>query len=147
MNKALRKFRSLTAQASFAAATFAIAPSGFAQNAPAPQAPSAACAQQQKTVNEKGLEKFSVPDLIAHPVLAGDTITIRIRVRDALNKVGQSETCAIKLPAQEFRHPVAKAMVDLRRTLAVSPKRANDVAQRFGKLLSAQGQSVQNPQT
>ncbi len=147
MNKALRKIRSLTAQASFAAATFAVMPAGMAQNAPAPKGPSAACAQQQKTINEKGLEKFSVPDLVAHPVLAGDTIKIQIRVRDALNKVGQSETCSIKLPAQEFRHPVSKAMVELRRTLAVSPKKSGDVAQRFGKLLQEQGPSVQNPQT
>ncbi len=147
MSQALRKFRSLTAQASFAAATFAMTPTGFAQKAPAPKASSQACAQQQKDINEKGLEKFSVPDLMAHPVLAGDTITIQIRVRDALNKVGQSETCAIKLPAQEFRHPVARSMVDLRRSLAVSPKKSADVAARFGTLLNQESKSVQNPQT
>lgn len=147
MNTALRKFRSLTAQASFAAATFAIAPSGFTQTAPAPKVPSAACAQQQKNVNEKGLEKFSVPDLIAHPVLAGDTIKIQIRVRDALNKTGQSETCAIKLPAQEFRHPVAKAMVGLRRTLAISPKKSHEVAKDFDRILTEKSVTIQNPKT
>src|SRR3546814_5680951 len=41
--------------------------------------------------------------------------------KDAIGQGGRSDTVTVTLPARKFRHPVAKAIVEQRRDLALHP--------------------------
>jgi len=61
-------------------------------------------------------------DLTAHP-WAGLQVAMTLVATDALGQVGRSDTVTVTLPARKFRHPVAKAIVEQRRDLALQPGR------------------------
>lgn len=61
-------------------------------------------------------------DLTAHP-WAGLEVAMTLVAADAIGQQGRSETQTVKLPARIFRHPVAKAIVEQRRDLALKPDR------------------------
>ena len=67
-------------------------------------------------------------DLTPHP-WAGQTVYIRLSATDGAGQTGQSATREIVLPEREFRHPVARAIIDQRRTLMIDPRRADEVAE------------------
>jgi uncharacterized protein (TIGR02302 family) len=60
------------------------------------------------------------PDLTAHP-WAGLPVTIRILARDGAGQEGASAPQGLVLPERPFNHPVARALVALRRDLSRSP--------------------------
>lgn len=60
------------------------------------------------------------PDLTAHP-WAGLPVTIRLLARDGANQTGRSDDAAITLPEHRFRHPVAVALMAIRKALSLSP--------------------------
>ena len=133
MNKVLK---SLAIQVSLASVAF------MAVAAP----PSADCKKAQESVNKNGIGTMTLSDLTAHPTLAGVTTVVTIRIKNALGKEAR-DRCNIVIPQVDFRHPLAISMVELRRTLAQDTRRAEDVAQRFSKLLDDKAGTVPNPET
>ena len=67
----------------------------------------------------RSLEETSYHDLTPHP-WAGLPVTIQLVARDVAGKSGESPWINLLLPARAFKHPVAKAIIDQRRTLALS---------------------------
>ncbi|MFC3675015.1 TIGR02302 family protein [Ferrovibrio xuzhouensis] len=59
-------------------------------------------------------------DLLSHP-WAGLEVAMTLVAKDAVGQSGRSETVTVTLPARKFRHPVAKAIVEQRRDLALHP--------------------------
>lgn len=155
MKTAYQHFRSLVVQTSIAGAAFMNAASVMAQApAPAPKqvpqtapAKSAACANAQKIVNKDGLNQYTLQDLTAHPTLAGATVTISLRGKDAVNPSVRSEKCQVTIPHQTFYHPVAIIMVELRRNLAKDSNQSGAIAQRLEKLLQDKAGTIVNPET
>ena len=72
-------------------------------------------------------------DLTAHP-LAGLPVVLQLEVVDAIGQRGQSQLLEVVLPAREFRHPLARAIIEERRKLAGSPETSGEVAQRLAAL-------------
>ncbi|MCX7685418.1 MAG: TIGR02302 family protein [Acetobacteraceae bacterium] len=61
------------------------------------------------------------PDLSAHP-WAGLPVEVTLVARDGAGQEGRSATLRVTLPEREFRHPVAQALVALRRQMSVAPE-------------------------
>jgi uncharacterized protein (TIGR02302 family) len=59
-------------------------------------------------------------DFTAHP-WAGLQVSMTLVAADALGQLGRSEAVTVTLPARRFFHPVAKAIVEQRRELALKP--------------------------
>ncbi|QEX24495.1 TIGR02302 family protein [Hypericibacter adhaerens] len=68
----------------------------------------------------------SYHDLTANP-LAGSPVMLTLTARDAIDQVGHSETRPLVLPERPFRHPVARAIVALRKVLALQPDKRSAV--------------------
>lgn len=60
------------------------------------------------------------PDLSAHP-WAGLPVVLRLVARDGAGQEGISEEVQIELPERSFNHPVARAMIDVRKGLSLNP--------------------------
>ncbi|WP_395830781.1 TIGR02302 family protein [Elstera sp.] len=72
-------------------------------------------------------------DLTDHP-WAGLPVAITLIARDGRGQEGRSEPELLILPARAFTHPVAKAIIDLRRALTEEPDSAPEVARALEKL-------------
>lgn len=59
-------------------------------------------------------------DLLSHP-WAGLEVAMTLVAQDAIGQTGRSEAVTVTLPARKFRHPIAKAIVEQRRDLALQP--------------------------
>jgi len=81
----------------------------------------------------------SYNDLTPHP-WAGLPVTITLSATDALGQVGRSETIAIVLPERIFNHPVARAIIELRKTLTRDPGKRAEVARGLAELARRPGQ-------
>lgn len=79
------------------------------------------------------LTSGSYQDLTAHP-LAGLPAILRLEAVDALGQRGQSEPLTLTLPARDFRHPLARAVIEERRRLVAAPDDALEVAGRLAAL-------------
>jgi uncharacterized protein (TIGR02302 family) len=79
-------------------------------------------------LNLKAAEATSYHDLTPHP-WAGLPVEIRLVATDAVGQTGESEPVQTKLPEREFRHPVARAIIDQRKELAKDPGAAEAVAE------------------
>lgn len=79
------------------------------------------------------LRTATYQDLTAHP-LAGLPVVMRLEAVDAMGQRGQSAPLQIELPAREFRHPLARAIIEERRHLAAAPEKSDEVAQRLAAL-------------
>lgn len=66
-----------------------------------------------------------VYDLTAHP-WAGLPVLVSFTATDALGQNARSETLRITLPERSFRHPVAAALVALRKKLAWTPDESRE---------------------
>jgi uncharacterized protein (TIGR02302 family) len=60
------------------------------------------------------------PDLTAHP-WAGLPVRGRLVATDAAGNIGRSEPAAFTLPERIFTHPLARALIDIRKTLTTRP--------------------------
>ena len=69
-----------------------------------------------------------------HP-WAGEEVRVRLRVEDDLGQVSESETKTVVLPQRPFSQPLAKALVEQRRTLNFSPDDTANVRLAFDGLL------------
>lgn len=74
-------------------------------------------------------EGSATKDFTAHP-WAGLPVEIYVEATDAAGHVGRTDVIETVLPARVFQHPVARALVDLRRQLVEDPseQNRNDVA-------------------
>ncbi len=61
-------------------------------------------------------------DLTPHP-WAGLNVTLRFHAKDDRGQIGLSEAITFQLPERQFRHPVARAVVEQRRDLGRLPER------------------------
>ncbi len=78
----------------------------------------------------------ATPDLSANPY-AGLKLTGRLNAEDVSGQHGQSAPEDFVLPAREFHHPLARAIVDLRRRLALHPDQHLDLADELSSLAEA----------
>ncbi len=62
----------------------------------------------------------AAPDLSAHP-WAGLEVEVLLRARDGAGQEGVSEVAALTLPERSFTHPVAQALIALRKRLSLDP--------------------------
>lgn len=67
-------------------------------------------------------------DLLAHP-WAGAEVEAVLRARDEAGNIGESAPIAFALPQRTFSQPLARAVIEQRRILALSPSRRALVAQ------------------
>jgi uncharacterized protein (TIGR02302 family) len=75
-------------------------------------------------------------DLTAHP-WAGLPVELRAVARDALGQVGASAPVAMTLPERKFYHPVARAIIEQRKSLAKeSGNNALQVARKLVQLMT-----------
>ena len=79
------------------------------------------------------LQSGSFLDLTSHP-LAGLPVVLRLEALDGLGQKGESTPLEMTLPAREFRHPLARAIIAQRRELARDPETSPDVAGRLAAL-------------
>ncbi len=73
-------------------------------------------------------ESKHVEDLVSHP-WAGSEVRVRLEATDQLDQSGKSETLSITLPERTFRDPLARAIIEQRRTLAFNPERTDRTVQ------------------
>ena len=83
----------------------------------------------------KRAEASSYHDLTPSP-WAGLPVEIRLVATDALGQTGESEPVRIKLPERVFTHPVARAIIEQRKELALDPSSRVPVAEILGDLRS-----------
>lgn len=72
-------------------------------------------------------------DLTAHP-WAGLEVTLELSASDALDQVGRSAPVIMTLPERQFRHPVARAIIEQRKRLVAKPRERRQVALALGEL-------------
>ena len=76
----------------------------------------------------------ALPDLSTDP-WAGEAVTGRLVATDAAGQIGQSPDARFTLPARPFRNPLARAVLDVRKRLALGrepPAQAADDLQALG---------------
>jgi uncharacterized protein (TIGR02302 family) len=74
----------------------------------------------------KAIRGTSYHDLTAHP-WAGTEVIIQVVARDGASQPGVTDPITITLPERRFRHPVARALVLLRKKLTFNPDARDDV--------------------
>ncbi|WP_291298886.1 TIGR02302 family protein [Elioraea sp.] len=60
------------------------------------------------------------PDLTAHP-WAGLTVQMTLEARDGADQAGRSASMTVELPERTFTHPVAQALIALRKRMTLAP--------------------------
>ena len=77
----------------------------------------------------------ALPDLVANP-WAGEAVVARLVATDVTGRTGTSAEARFTLPARPFRNPLARAVLDVRRRLALgreTPPEAADDLQALGE--------------
>jgi uncharacterized protein (TIGR02302 family) len=87
-------------------------------------------------VRPKEARNTSFHDLTPHP-WAGLPVTLRLSAADGAGQTGRSEELSFVLPEREFRHPVARAIVEERKQLTLQPQSAREDVARTLAILSA----------
>ena len=88
--------------------------------------------------NARAISETSFHDLTAHP-WAGLEVSLQIIARDGANQPGATDSLTTVLPERYFRHPVARALVLLRKRLIFDPRSREDVVDEFIKLATIPG--------
>jgi len=84
----------------------------------------------------KSAHGAALRDLTANP-WAGLPVIARLVARDAIGQKGVSDTAGFVLPARIFTHPVARALIALRRWLSVHPEDRAKVITGLARLAAA----------
>ena len=69
----------------------------------------------------KAAKGASLQDLTAHP-WAGLDVSGRLIARDGAGQTGASDTATFALPERSFQHPVARALIEVRKGLSLAPQ-------------------------
>lgn len=88
----------------------------------------------------------TIRDVTAHP-FAGATMTMTLEARDEAGQVGVSEAVEVVLPQRPFRKPLARALVELRRRLALDADEASVVVTALDALMLAPDRFAVKPAT
>ena len=83
--------------------------------------------------NVRDAENTSFHDLTPHP-WAGLAVEISLLATDAAEQVGESDAIRTVLPERIFNHPVARALVELRKQLTLDPEARLPVVQALSEL-------------
>ncbi|MFQ5346322.1 MAG: DUF4175 family protein [Rhodothalassiaceae bacterium] len=81
------------------------------------------------TMRDEPLALTAYKDLTAH-VYAGSAVTAVLKARDAAGQEAASAAMVIRLPERRFTHPVARALVAVRKTLVRAPEAREQAAER-----------------
>ncbi len=73
------------------------------------------------------------PDLSAHPWAGLDTEVVLL-ARDGAGQEGRSEAAALTLPERSFTHPVAQALIALRKSLSLDPNARAEARRELDRL-------------
>ncbi|MEM9278136.1 MAG: TIGR02302 family protein [Pseudomonadota bacterium] len=95
-----------------------------------------------RTRAKKGVSKLN-KDLTEHP-WAGSRVKITLEVKDDLGQTGQTETREITLPGRRFSQPLAQALVEQRRILAMDANRKLYVANLLDAVSTAPEEFIDN---
>jgi uncharacterized protein (TIGR02302 family) len=76
------------------------------------------------------------PDLSAHP-WAGLDVQITLLARDGAGQEGRSEVAELALPERSFTHPVAQALIALRKALSLDPNARAEARRELDRLAAA----------
>jgi len=79
------------------------------------------------------LKTGSYLDLTPHP-LAGLPTLVTLTAKDAVGQIGRSRTIEIVLPEREFKHPLAKAVIEQRKRMVAEPDKRRDIGARLAVL-------------
>lgn len=105
-----------------------------AETRPLVAAPSVKLALPQRRT--KAGSSQTIRDLTSHP-WAGGMVDVTLVARDEAGQMGQSEVIAFRLPARNFSKPMARAIVEQRRNLALDANRRLQVLDAFDALMIA----------
>jgi uncharacterized protein (TIGR02302 family) len=86
----------------------------------------------------KDARAASFHDLTPHP-WAGLPVEIRLRAADSIGQTAESEPFEMTLPERVFNHPIARAIVEQRKQLALSPDDRDVVAETLSDLSARPG--------
>ncbi len=84
------------------------------------------------------IHETSFHDLTPHP-WAGLPVILQLEAEDQAQQIGLSAEFEMILPEREFKHPVAREIVEQRRVLALAPDRRDRVAESLSKLSARPG--------
>jgi hypothetical protein len=73
------------------------------------------------------------PDLSSHP-WAGLEVQVQLLARDGAGQEGRSEAATLTLPERAFGHPVAQALIALRKSLSLDPARRREAQVELDRL-------------
>ncbi len=84
--------------------------------------------------NPKALSGASQQDLTAHP-WAGLPVTARLVATDAASQAGSSDDAPLILPERPFYNPIARMIIELRKTLSINPEDRGDALAGLDELM------------
>ena len=96
-----------------------------------------------RTRGKKAVSKLN-KDLTEHP-WAGSDVTITLEVTDHAGQVGRTETQDMVLPGRQFNDPLALALVEQRRILAMDANQQRFVANLLDAVSSSAPEYVEKP--
>ncbi|MEM7214703.1 MAG: TIGR02302 family protein [Pseudomonadota bacterium] len=95
-----------------------------------------------RTRAKKGVSKLN-KDLTEHP-WAGSRVQITLEVMDDIKQTGRTETREITLPGRRFSQPLAQALVEQRRILAMDANQRHYVANLLDAVSTAPEEFINN---
>ncbi len=117
-------------------ATFVPKDAATAGVRPLVAAPEAALALALPSHRARSGSTKTMQDLTSHP-WAGAEVDVTLVVRDEASQEGRSETIKVTLPQRAFRKPLARAVVEQRRTLALDAEAQTRVIDALDALMLA----------
>ena len=78
-------------------------------------------------------KETSYHDLTPHP-WAGLPVMVQLHAIDEIDQQGHSAEVEVVLPERQFRHPVARAIVEQRKVLLLAPEKRNTVARTIDRI-------------
>ncbi|WP_439578125.1 DUF4175 domain-containing protein, partial [Elioraea sp.] len=85
---------------------------------------------------ERQVRGTGQPDLSAHP-WAGLPVTIVLEAKDGADQTGRSQSLIVELPERRFEHPVARALVALRKRMTLAPAERSAHARELDRIAAA----------
>jgi uncharacterized protein (TIGR02302 family) len=90
------------------------------------------------SLGARSFRETTVVDLAPHQ-WAGQPVIIELIAKDALGQETRSEPLKMILPERDFNHPVARAIVEVRKRLADQPENRKRAVNNLGKIASVPG--------
>ncbi|MEL6423108.1 MAG: DUF4175 family protein, partial [Pseudomonadota bacterium] len=126
----------VTAEATMALSARSRADAGITASSASSPWPAPSVTLKLPRRNARKIEAKTFKDLAEHP-WAGLEVVMTLEATDQAPQVGRSAPHTFRLPARRFRKPLAKAIVEQRRLLAINPSRRGEVATALNALTIA----------